>query len=192
MRQDLATATANYLNHVRINTPYPQPSSYQRKQMISIAHYIALMRTRVMARYYHGQIVDMDITEPEVPTRVAKQLKKLAIGLAIVRQHGEITYEDMRIVKRVAKDCAIPTRRRIIEHLATFMDKNVLPFQIADSTKLPLNTVLNELAKMQMLGIVETKKSLAPAKEGEKNSNNELDFFAFTPQFAELHNLVYK
>jgi len=192
MREDLATATAYYLNLIRVNEPYPKPSSQQRDSMISMAHYVALMRTRVFCRYYHGQIVDMSITEAEIPTRVAKQLKKLSIGLALVRQHEQVTNEDMATVKRVAKDCAIPARRRIIECFSTFIARNALPFEIADSTKLPRNTVLNELDKMRMLGIVKVKKSLKPKNESDHSSDKELEYYAITNMFGELYDTVYK
>ena len=113
MREDLSTATAYYLNRVRSTRPYPRVTGQQMKDLIQIAHYIALMRTRIMGRYYGGLLTEPYLTEPEVPTRVVKQLKKLAIGLALVRGHNvEVTDKDMATVKRVAEDCSIPVRQK--------------------------------------------------------------------------------
>ena len=182
MREDLATATAYYLNHVRQTKPYPKTTNEQMNRMIQIAHYIALMRTRVMGHYSYGVLVEPYFTEPEVPTRVAKQLKKLIIGLAIVRQHNEITEDDMTTIQRVAKDCSIPIRQKIVDALRTFLDKEVLAFQLQHATKLPLNTVKNELIKMTLLGIVEERT----LTEGKDN----LTFYSFTRDFEELYNAV--
>jgi len=190
MREVLSAATAFYLQFVRTNKPYPKLSGKQMNKLIKIARYIALMRTRILGRYYHGLLAEPYLTEPEVPTRVVKQLKKLAIGLAIVRQHNTITEEDITTIKRVAKDCAIPVRQKIVEGLGTFLDKKgVLSFEIQSATKLPRNTVINELIRMQLLGIVEVTEEIGQEEsEGNKKSKkqDELEYFNFSPTFQEL------
>jgi len=100
MREKLATAVDYYLCHVRTRTA-PDTLSHEN-ELIKIARYIAMMRARVICRYKHGRVVDMNFTEPEVPTRVVKQLRKLLIGLAKVRQNSHVTEEDMATIKRVA------------------------------------------------------------------------------------------
>ncbi len=186
LREDLTTTTAYYLRHVRTTRPYPKPSGEQMRALTKISRYIALMRTHVISRYFQGQIVNMDFTEPEVPTRVVKQLKKLAIGLAVVRQHDEVTADDMKTVKRVAKDCSLPVRQKIVESLATFLDKSVLAFQIQHDTRLPLNTVQNELKKMALLGIVEEQFPLEEGR-GEDKPKSSPPFYSFSREFEELY-----
>lgn len=189
MRKDLSTAVGYYLQLLATYRLYPQLKRPQMNLLIKLARYVALMRTRVMGRYAHGILVEPYLTEPEIPTRVVKQLKKLAMGLAMVRQHGEITEEDIDTIKRVTKDCSIPVRQKIVEGLATFLDKKgALAFQLQHTTKLPLNTVKNELIKMVILGIVDEN---FPLKEEENNNpKDNVPFYTFTPKFGDLYGVL--
>jgi len=189
MREDLSTATAYYLNRVRSTRPFPRVTGQQMKDLIQIARYIALMRTRIMGRYHQGLLVEPYLTEPEVPTRVVKQLKKLAIGLALVRQHNvEVTEEDMKTIKRMAKDCSIPVRQKIVDGLGTFLDeKGALVFELQETTKLPRNTINNELIKMQLLGIVEVTEIIG--EEKSKKKQDDLEYYNLTKDFRELYGI---
>lgn len=190
MRMDLAEATAYYLDLVSKKRKDQQLSKEQNQTLILLAKYVAVMRARVFGRYEHGRVVDLELSEPEVPTRVVKNLKKLALGLAVVRQHENLTDEDVKTVKRVARDCAIPLRQRLVEKLAmlevTIIGKsNSTPASaISDQTNLPLNTVENELAKMVILKIVQVETV------GEKDDSMTL--YSLTESFQRLYAMAKK
>ena len=61
------------------------------KEILLLARYVAKMRAWVYVKTDHkGQLIDINIPEPESPTRLVKQLQKLVIGLAIVRGHSTV------------------------------------------------------------------------------------------------------
>jgi hypothetical protein len=190
MRMDLAKATAYYLNLVSKNPKNQQLTREQNDTLILLAKYVSVMRARVFGRYEHGRLVDLEPSEPEVPTRVVKNLKKVALGLAVVRQHENVTDEDVKTVKRVARDCAIPLRQRLVENLArptvTFIGtSNATPASaISDQTNLPLNTVENELAKMVILNIVQIETV------GEENDS--ITLYSLTESFRKLYESAKK
>lgn len=156
MRAQLSGATADFIGKLGFNHP-PELSHDQREQIIRIGAYVALMRSHVFANYYQGEIIDMDAVEPEIPTRVSKQLGKLAQLLAIIRGHDTVEITDMNTIRRVARDSSDPKRQKIIDVFTevgpkTYMDLN----DISGRTRgLFYKTVRNELHKMKVLGILD-------------------------------------
>jgi hypothetical protein len=91
----------------------------------------------------------------ELGTRVAKQLKKLLIGLAVLNTDNEPTDLDMEIVSRCAVHTCIPFYIDIIRSLYTNPDANIQ--DIAQDINLPITTVREVLDSMLLLGIIGKK-----------------------------------
>lgn len=177
MRAQLAGATADFISNLHFN-PLPELNQAQEEEIIRIGCYIALMRTHVFCSYYQGDIIDMDAVEPEIPTRVSKQLKKLSILLAIIRGHDRVEEEDLNTIRRVAKDSCDPKRQKIIEVFTamgfdSYLDLNDISGRVRG---LYYRTVRNELAKMQVLGILE---------------QDERSLYRPTEEFRDYLDVVY-
>jgi hypothetical protein len=116
MRQELRNATTTFLSNLRFDRT-PALTRHQETEILKMSMYTALMRSNIWTRYDHGEIVDMDIISSEVPTRLAKQLKKLAKLLSIVRGHPDkITERELSTLSRVARDTAEPYKQSIMNH----------------------------------------------------------------------------
>lgn len=93
----------------------------------------------------------------EYPTRLSKQLLKLAYALAITRGKTEITDEELITVKRVGRDTCVPNRIKILEIMRNTSDQYKTSM-LADQTKKPLVTCWRELKEMEYLGVVDYEK----------------------------------
>ena len=90
----------------------------------------------------------------EIGTRVAKQLTKLAMGIAMFREHKEIGEEVYRIIIRVARDTSPDRAELIVKQLYL----NSIPMtagRLGHRTKLEVGTVRKVLRDMRLLRIVD-------------------------------------
>ncbi|MBA7692175.1 hypothetical protein ES703_100733 [subsurface metagenome] len=149
MRLELQIATKYYLSSLDF-TKIPTITDKQTQQLITIAQFVAWGRSHVFCKYFKGQIVSIEPIEVEVPTRVVKQLTKLALLLAVIRQHDLVELSDMKTIVRVALDTIIPKRWAIIQ---AFMDKAVFETAGGISAHVGIHpqTVQNEVEIMMSL-----------------------------------------
>jgi hypothetical protein len=176
MRKEIGQAVKQLLMDLR---PHKiELTEEQRDVVVDCARYISLMRAWVYVRYgYGGEIIDIDPAEPESPTRVAKQLTKLANLLAIVRGHNEIEDEDLATVKRVARDTAIPKRQKLVEALIK-LNCSAANSIIAATSGLNFKTVIQEVERMASLNIVTS------------NTDRDGGTCCFTNDFQKLSDVV--
>ena len=156
MRAQLAGSVAATFEALDFSRP-PPISEEQAEEIIRIGYYIALMRSRVWVRWYQGSIVDLDAAEPEVPTRVSKQLSKLAQLLAVLRGHEDVEDPELATLRRVARDTVVPRRQRIVDVYYEAGGEQVL--STADiagrAVRVHYQSVKNETQIMVALGILE-------------------------------------
>jgi hypothetical protein len=94
----------------------------------------------------------------EVGTRLAKQLAKLAIGIAIYLQKPEIDLETYLLVCRVALDTAPDTVEEVVRRLweGCKAPESVLTTRdISIVTRLPQGTCLRILQDLELLRLVD-------------------------------------
>jgi hypothetical protein len=114
MREELHKAVKDFLESLPpfLGVEY---SDYARGAIAATAHFTAKARTHV-ARHWRSREVE-NLPVPEEGGRLAVQLSKLAMALAIVRGRKVVTDEDIKTVARVADDCLPPIRLRAIQAL---------------------------------------------------------------------------
>lgn len=152
MRFELQNAVTYYLQTLDTEN-IPETTPEQINQIASIAQLTALCRSHVYCDYYRGQIVTIEPTESEIPTRLVKQLRKLAIMLAIVRKKKQVTDEEMKSVVRVAYDTGHPERMSIIKVLNE-KKESLTSNGVASNADIHPQTCYNVLQQMKMLGLV--------------------------------------
>lgn len=175
MRRELSTASTHYLNNLDF-TSLPTLTEEQGAQIVEIAKFIARGRTPVFCDYYAGKISNLETPEPEIPTRCVKQLKKLAIGLAIVRQRKTVTVKEMKTLTRVARDTIDQKMEKIIRSMQR-IPRTPDTVDIAKEARLHWQTVKNATEKMIALRMVQL----------DRNSN-----YVLTPTFKKVYNTILK
>lgn len=174
MRRELSNATVSFLNSLKIDVNnLPKLDSTQDAIILALGEYVTLMRCRLFVRYSpHGKIVNIEYVEPEIPTRVCMQLKKLAMLLAVIRGHDCVMSSEINTLIKVAQDTSLPSREKILSAMIDIASPVVCP-DIVGRTKIHRNTVVNELEKMTALDIVETLDVKG------------VDFYRITNQFLD-------
>lgn len=80
----------------------------------AISMFVALIRTQVIRNGPNSMTIR---PEPEIGSRIATQLKKLALSLAIVFGQKEVSEDCYRIVKKVAVDSCVGWQLELVEAL---------------------------------------------------------------------------
>jgi hypothetical protein len=187
MRSELCEAVNEFLSSLDFSV-VPTLSQTQNEEIISIAMYVAIMRAWVYCKLnYKGEIIEMNTEEPEMPTRVCKQLSKLVVALAILRGHKKVEEDDMATLRRVARDTSIPKRQRIIDSLLKGKENSNLEkftfLDAAEGSGLHYNTAKREVEKMVSLGIF---------KDLVDENIKDVQFFRVTDAFRNLVQVVNK
>ena len=114
MREELSRAACGVLAGVDQDC-VPVCTDAIRKRIVKMAALLATSRTYVERTRDH-RIETMP--EPEGPARIAQQLFKIGLGLALINRRTEIIYCDLRILARVTLDSMPLVRRKFLEVLA--------------------------------------------------------------------------
>lgn len=178
MRFELQNAVTYYLQTINTDN-IPEINEKYIQDIAKIARLTALCRSHVYCDYYKGQIVTIEPTEPEIPTRLVKQLRKLSVLLALVRKKQEVTIDEMRTITRVAFDTCHQERIGIIKVIHE--NQNPLTSNaIATETHLHPQTCYNTLQQMKMINLVY-----------EKNVNEKTCYF-LTENTSKLYTYILK
>ncbi len=125
--------------------------------ILKLANATATLRTPVSINFYRYEINNSLTPSIEYPTRLSKQLLKLAICLALVRGKTVVSEEELKTVQRVAKDTVYPHRIKILEALKKD-DQQYTTREIAEATEIPLSTCWRELKELEYLNVVKHEK----------------------------------
>jgi len=118
-----------------------------------IVQHLALGRTHVSRS--DGFI--SQVPEPEMLPRLTKQLKKLAIGRAVLYGRTEVDESDIAFLRRIAHDTLPRNRAAIIDALGT-------PCRVESLVRdvhLPKSTLYRHLEELMALGLVDTDGAAA-------------------------------
>jgi len=178
MRHELSQAFETFFKHLDFSNA-PDLSAEQAKDLLEIGLYLGYMRAHVWTTWAQGAIVDMDVVSPEVPTRVTKQLRKLARIIAVILGHEEIGEYEMNVLRRVARDTSNQKRQKIVDALSENGLNNSLSLTdiAARSPGLHYKTASNQIILMEALDIV------------VRNPNNDL--FKLTDSFRPLVKAIH-
>jgi hypothetical protein len=161
-RQVLQKAVADFLNGLERSEPV-----VGRRVMSWLAH---LAEVVSVGRSHVDRDRGGDLNCPpqaELGARLAKQLARLAMGVALVRGRREVTPAEFKVAKRVGLD-SLPTNRRRL--LAALWEHRKGEEPLAMFRKvLPLageNTVRRELDNLAALGAVRKAAKMLPTGVG--------------------------
>lgn len=124
-----------------------------RKMIEDIAMFVACARTSVERDRFTKEVEYTP--NPEVPTRLMKQLCDLCVGLAMAREKEEIAYEEVILTMKVAFDCLPANKIDLINALLHFYPKHIRPKTLADHLKLSESGTKLKLDDLYILNLVE-------------------------------------
>lgn len=162
MRSALCQAAKSFLEYRIASDQVPEvPESYLKK-IVSLSQLVSMLRATV----------DRDISRMrvlyrpnyEMGTRLAKQLKKLLLGLAMQNDPPEVRIEDYRIVMRAAVTSCIGWNLDALRSLAKKEGQTY--FQLASSAHVPDGTMREQLEDLVLLGVLSKEYADNPAGRG--------------------------
>jgi hypothetical protein len=132
------------------------------ERLICLTQVVAFLRARVDRDPRNGNMLYSP--EVEVGTRVIKQLKKLALGLAHLYPSGEEDWQEVwKIVRQVGLDSCIGFNRSIC--YAMFLaNKPMTAAEISKSTGIPRTTLSPQLTDLELVKAV--KRESVPNPHG--------------------------
>jgi hypothetical protein len=157
MREDLRKISTQALDRPVTEKDRPTASKGIKTRIALLAQWTAAVRGAVTRDKYTRDVEHMPVTE--IGTRLAKQLFKLARGVAIFRRKKAVGYDELRIAARVARFSAPDRVQELIHHLYVFSkDHWVKTEELAARSVLPRQTIDRILQDMLMLKLVRTRK----------------------------------
>lgn len=153
MRSELRAAMAKCVADVSLES-IPGWQEELGPAVDSLSTLCALARSGVVRDPYRKDI--QLVPEPEVPTRLVKQLVKLGQAVAMLRGSSQVGEEEYEIVRTVALDTMPQVRWRVISYL--LQQDEAVTGKVAGAIHLPVNTARRHLEDLVGLGLVKVGK----------------------------------
>ena len=124
----------------------------------------------------------MSFPEPEIGTRLVKQLVKLGKGIAAIQGLVQVDEGVFMLLRRVGRDTLPSKRYQSVKTLHRLFDRGPLPLEdVAKAMGVPSQTVRRELEDLDILNVVgrskEDKKPLYRMTQAIKEDLDMIDFF---------------
>jgi hypothetical protein len=159
MREELARAMRGFLAGRGSTAPVPHADVLGR--IAAVADFVTRARSGVQRDGWKRELEYAP--EPEAPTRFAKVLAALALGIAMAHDSPAVTGREQRLVLRVALDCLPLIRRRVIaalvEQTITEEGDRLSTSAIAGAAQFSTTAIRRALEDLQALGLLACHKA---------------------------------
>lgn len=150
MRRELCDVVGRFL--ARDSFSIPEVSQKYKLRLVRMAQLVALLRSNVDRERYGAQDPRYEAT-PEIGTRLAKQLLRLGMCLAIVKEKTKFNEEIMGVIRSVAFDTAHGFSKTVAQVIHD--QKEVSRGRLCEITELPETTIGRVLEDLRMVKVVE-------------------------------------
>lgn len=161
MREELAENSSRFIQGLDLSIDPKFDDSKYGDRISLLAKFIAFARTPLSLSYNNSEFFHEYIPTPEMPTRLVKQLKKLSRALALVRQKEEVGEEEMKTLKRIARDTIPPDRLAVLQIIVALQNETLdgcRRSRIVDSVNMPRTSTELVLRQLVMLDLVKENK----------------------------------
>jgi hypothetical protein len=149
IRRQLIEAFTNLFHNLPLQLPRLSQSALQ--QLTEMAEFAAKARTHVSRSGFGNREIEY-IPTPEANTRIAKELAAVALGIAALQRHHEVTDSELSDMQRISLDSIPELRRKLLSAVRHGKAiENLAP-----------RTVLNrQLEELHALGLIEGEMNTA-------------------------------
>lgn len=184
MRDEMQDAFAGYLKGVTIPPILPEVSDEINYLIESLSDFIAISRTVVMRSFDHKNEIAY-INEPEMASRIYKQLYTIAVTLMIIN-NGEWLPEDTYILHRLAVSSIHSIRLNLIKTLMTYSTQ-VKTSTLATELGYPTTTMRRYLEDLAAISMDDgAVRILSRVHQGK----GKPDLWELTPQMKNILDLM--
>lgn len=137
--------------------PIPVLDKNAISKISKIAQIVAKARTEVLRDRFTRE---PEIPQPEIATRLSKQLGDLAIGLAMVREKTSVGREEIRLIEKTAIHSITLKRNELFETLLSHWPKWTQASEIASEMGFSENAVIRWFQDLFLLKLMEKRTVL--------------------------------
>jgi len=185
MRSKLAISTAAFLSQ-KVPDVLPYVPDWFKARIVAMAQLIAMLRAQV-----DRDVRDNIKSRPqhEVGTRLAKQLVKLGLGLAIVEGKKQLDEDIYDLIETVAFDTARGFSLDVFNCLLKLQVnheridkefKGISSKELAETANIPMTTLQRKIEDLLLLGVIDRLVSIPDTGRGR------LYLYRATPRIKEL------
>lgn len=137
-----------------------------REEFLEIADFVTLARSGVVWNWRHDRIVY--VPEPEMPTRVLRQLIALADALRVINavdnKKFNLSKNDLKIIVKVALDSISSPRRNLLIIIASYSN-GITMTALASEFGMPYETTKDHIDELLAIKLVEKRTDTAFGKD---------------------------
>lgn len=152
MKEELQDICARFLTIEVDFSSIPEVPQDIMVKLAALAELVSVLRATVERDTYNRERIKFR-PQSEIGTRIAKQLKRLLLGLSLVHDPPRILEKDYELVTAVAGHTCTPFHLEIIRHLIDNSDQKI--DDVSKALNIPLTTLRECFDNMHLLGILE-------------------------------------
>lgn len=144
------------------------PEKYFNR-IVALANLVAMMRAKVD---YRGIGFDKELAyraESELPTRLGKQLVKLAMANCVVLGREKVNEEVYKLVERVAFNTAHGFHLDIVQAAMNLGGRKIVIDDLLEASKMPRGTLSKRIDDLEVLNVL-NKATFREGKQGRPQS----------------------
>lgn len=181
MKRELREIAHRVVN-VDVSNKHPSVPEDMQHRIVLLAELVSRMRAAVSRDKYTREVMTKPVHE--VGTRLAKQLKKLAQGIAIYNRENVVSGKTYQILIKVARS-TIPSRNEdILRQL--YIHDELDTKELAKKTGLPSLTIRSVMENMMLLGIVRKREEGWTLSKKITRTMREIGMFSKERQYAQV------
>ncbi len=172
MREEIQNAMADYIAGIKIPEEKIEIPEWLIDRVAHLASFVVKARSGIIRESYSTREIEQ-IPDPELPTRLSKQLITLSVAFNLM-SNGSFTEDDYALVYKIGLD-SIPTKRRLAIETLVKAKEQLETSEVATAISYPTNTTRRILEDLHGLKLIE-RESLGkghPDKWKIKNSTLE-------------------
>ena len=185
MREEIQNAFADFVEGIEATIGQVSLPDWLIDRVANLASFVTRGRSGVIRDGYSTREIEQ-IPDPELPTRLAKQLITLSRALALIRG-GRFTEEDYELIYKIGLYCLPQKRRLAIEVLLKNTDY-VTTVEVAEKISYPTNTtrrVLEDIHGLKLASRESQGKGHADKWKVNEDTRRLLEFAAPAPDPAD-------
>ena len=152
MRDEIQNAIADYIVGIKIPDEKTAIPEWLIDRVAHLASFVVKARSGIIRESYSTREIEQ-IPDPELPTRLSKQLITLSTAFNLM-SNGSFTEDDYALVYKIGLD-SIPTKRRLVIETLVKAKEQLETSEVATAISYPTNTTRRILEDLHGLSLVE-------------------------------------
>lgn len=172
MRKEIQNAIADYIAGVKIPEEKITAPDWLIDRVAHLANFVAKARSGIIREGYHTREIEQ-IPDPELPTRLPKQLITLASAFSLM-SNNQFTEDDYALIYKIGLD-SIPTKKRLVIEVLVKLDEYIETSEVAIFIGYPTNTTRRILEDLQGLQLVDKQSKWKGTSDGWKIKSSTIE-----------------